>query len=95
MKISEIDISIVKQYLRIDGDDDLLLLPLIMSGAKAYIISYTGIKLDADLDTKEDLSIVYLALISDMYDNRAVTVEKDKVNKIIDTILNMYCINLI
>lgn len=95
MKISGIEIDMVKQYLRIDGNDDDLLLPLIMSGAKAYIIGYTGIKLDADLDNKEDLTIVYLALISDMYDNRAVTVEKDKVNKILDSILNMYCINLL
>ena len=93
MKISEVTLEIVSNYLRLDFEEPLL--PLMLSGAKAYIISYTGIKEDIDLDSKEDLTMAYLALISDMYDNRSATVEKDKVNKIVDTILNMYCINLL
>ena len=92
MKISEVTIDIVSNYLRLDFEEPLL--PIMLSGAKAYITSYTGIE-DVDLDSKEDLTMAYLALISDMYDNRSVTVEKDKVNKIVDTILNMYCINLL
>ncbi len=93
MKISEITIDIVEKYLKLDYEEPLL--PLILDGAKAYIKGYTGIKIDTDLDAKEDLTIVYLALISDMHDNRSVTVEKDKVNKVIDTILNMYSVNLL
>lgn len=93
IKISEITTDIVKIYLRLDYEEPLL--PLILNGAKGYIKGYTGIKTDEDLDTKEDLTIVYLALISDMYDNRSIAVEKDKVNKVIDTILNMHSINLL
>jgi len=94
LKISEIETTLLKQYLRIDFSDDDVLLQIIMDSAKSYLIEYTGLE-NIVLDTKEDLTMAYLALVSDMYDNRSFTVEKDKVNKLIDTMLNMYSINLL
>ncbi|MGK0467145.1 head-tail connector protein [Clostridium sp.] len=93
MKISEVTTETASEYLRLDFEEPLL--PIMLIGAKSYIKAYTGIKEDVDLDSKEDLTLAYLALVSDMYDNRSATVEKDKVNKIVDTILNMYCVNLL
>ena len=94
MKISDLDITLVKVYLKIDFIDDDMLLQLIMDGAKAYLTGYTGLDNTA-LDTKEDLTMAYLALVSDMYDNRSFIVDKDKVNKLIDSILNLHSINLL
>lgn len=95
IKISEVDLDMVKGYLHLDSNEEDLLLQLIMDGAKDYIKSYTGISADEDLDTKSDLTISYLALINEMFDNRSFTTESDKVNKLIDNMLNMYCLNLL
>lgn len=66
----------------------------MMVGAKSYIKGYTGLD-DTALDTKEDLTLAYLALISDMYENRSFTVDKDKVNKLVEGMLYLYSINLL
>lgn len=95
MKISMVPIEVIKNYIKVDFEDDDLLIQLIADSAKAYLKAYTGIALDADLDTSEDLTICYLALIGEMYDNRAITLKEDKINKILDSILNMHCINLL
>ena len=94
MKVSDLDITMVKLYLKVDFDDDDLLIQLIIDGAKSYLKSYTGLD-DAMLDTKEDLTLGVLALVTDMYENRSFTIEQDKVNKIIDSMLSLHSINLL
>ncbi|MBW9170774.1 head-tail connector protein [Clostridium estertheticum] len=94
MKISEITEAIVKEYLNSD-EDELILLPIFMDGAKNYIKSYTGIPTDGDLDLYPDLTIAYLAHIQDSFDNRGTTVQFDKSNKLIDNILGLYSRNLL
>ena len=42
MKLSEIDVPFVKEYLRQDGDEDDKLIGAILEGAKDYIVKYTG-----------------------------------------------------
>ncbi len=93
MKISSITTDFFKEYARIDYDD--IQIQLFLDSAKAYIKSYTGITDDLVLDSKEDLTTVYLALTSELYDNRTFTMDKNSVNKILDSILSMYCINLL
>lgn len=95
MKISDITLSFVKEYLKLEFDDDDLLLGLMMDGTKSHIKKYTGIKLDADLDEAEDLTLVYLVLVSEMYEVRSYSVDKDKVNKLVDNILNANSFNLL
>ena len=55
---------------------------------------YTGLN-EAAIDTHEDITIAVLVLVSDMYDNRQMTVDKNNVNRVVDTILGMYCVNLL
>lgn len=97
MKISDITLSFVKEYLKLefDDDDDDLLLSLMMDSTKSHIKKYTGIKLDADLDEAEDLTLVYLVLVSEMHGIRSYSVDKDKVNKLVDNILNTNSFNLL
>ncbi|NKF05299.1 phage gp6-like head-tail connector protein [Clostridium gasigenes] len=94
MKISEVTIDIMHQFLRIDSTEDDILLQIIKDAAKAYIKAYTGLT-DEEIEKKDDLTMAYMVSITEMYENRSITVEKDKVNKIIDSILNMHSINLL
>lgn len=94
MKISEITLENLKNYMRVDTEDEDTFIDTILVGAKAYIKNYTGLT-DEDIENKEDLSLVVYVLCSEMYDNRQYTVEKDKINPIIKSILDMHSINLL
>jgi uncharacterized phage protein (predicted DNA packaging) len=63
----------VKEYLRIDFDDDDNILTLFIDNAKKYIEDYTGRVFDENYTYH---SLILLALVKSMYDNRGYTVEK-------------------
>lgn len=94
MKVSEITIDTLKNYIRIDTGDDDLLLAAELAGIKSYIKGYTGLD-DVGMDSTEDFPLAVLALCSELYDNRQFTVDKSTVNPIIKSILDMYSINLL
>ena len=85
MTISEITVQDVAAFLRLDDASDPILVPM-MAAAKQFIIDYTGLS-ETDLDEHEDFYIAYMVLVQDMYDNRAMYVEKDNINRVIDSIL--------
>lgn len=97
MKVSEITISDIANYMRLD---DYLVdylaetsyLTTILNVSKEYIKSYTGL---TDLDLYDDFVIAIYVLCQDMYDNRAYYVDNDKLNKVVETILNMHSVNLL
>lgn len=93
MKVREIETENVAQYLRLDEyDEDEM--ESILNSAKAFIQSYTGLT-DKEIDTHEDFYIVVMILCQDMYDNRCMYVDKNNLNKVVDTILGMHCVNLL
>lgn len=94
MKISEVTIEDLKEYAVVSHNLDDKLFTNILAASKAYIKSYTGLTLE-EMDTKEDLTIVLMILCNEMYDNRAYTVENDKANKVVNSILDMHSINLL
>lgn len=98
MKVSEITLSDICRQIRVDEDyitkDERQHLAVIQKAAVEYVKGYTGLD-DVEIDTHEDITIAVLVLISDMYDNRQMTVDKGNVNRVVDTILGMYCINLL
>ena len=100
MIVSEITYTDVANYLRLT--DDLIedeanqeFLTSAIEIAKAFILNYTGIESEADLDNYGDLPIVVLALCQDMYDNRSLYVDNSNLNKMIETILGMHQRNLL
>lgn len=93
MKISLLTDELIIKYCNA-YDDDIDLLTLIKDSALAYIKGRTGLD-DITIDTYEDITLALLALISDMYDNRSIQVDKDKVNPIVDSILFMHSTNLL
>ena len=95
-KISEITYQDVAEYIRlceITNDDQNLLNNLINISID-YISKYTGIKRE-DLDNYNDMVIVVFILCQDMWDNRTMYVDNTNLNKVVDTILGMHCINLL
>lgn len=95
MKVSEITVSNVADYLRLDtGEYTDTELQVLIDTAKAFIKSYTGLD-DTGIDLHEDFVIVVYILCQDMYDNRSLYVDKSNLNKIVDRILGMHCTNLL
>ena len=97
MKLSEIDVPFVKEYLRQDGDEDDKLIGAILEGAKDYIVKYTGQSLE-QLEQSEDLTIAVLVLVAEFYDNRTISVNDRinlKVNMMLEPLIGRYSINLL
>ncbi len=95
MKVSEIDVSDIAAYLKLEDEEYTdTELQVLIDTAKAFIKSYTGLD-DTGIDLHEDFVIVVYILCQDMYDNRSLYVDKSNLNKVVDTILGMYCTNLL
>lgn len=101
IKISEVTADDVAKYLRLEkGDYDAMELGAVMAAAKQYIASYSGLSATitdepTTLDSYEDLTLAYLVVCREMYDNRAMTVENGNANKVIDSILSLHARNLV
>ena len=98
MKISEITMADICQQIRADPSyllpEDEIYLKNLEKAAVEYVKSYTGLD-EARLEEHEDITIAVLVLISDMYDNRQMYVDKNNTNRVVDTILGMYCESLL
>lgn len=95
-KLSEITVEDLISYAREDNTDQEVIktFGIILPASKAFIKSYTGLTLE-EMDQKEDLIIVLMALANEMYENRMFTIENDKVNNVIKSILDMHSVNLL
>ena len=95
-KISEITYQDIAEYIRLSeiSQDDQNLLNNLKNISIDYISKYTGIAKE-DLDDYNDMVIVVFVLCQDMWDNRTMYVDNTNLNKVVDTILGMHCINLL
>lgn len=98
MKVSELTTTVIASYCRIIEEDmdaaEEATLATMKAAAIQYCVGYTGLT-EAELDDHEDITIAVLTLISDMYDNRQMYVDKTNINRTADTILGMHCVNWI
>lgn len=95
MKVSEITVSDVASYLKLEnGEYRETEIQALIDISKAFIRSYTGLD-DTEIDKHEDFVIVVYILCQDMYDNRSMYVDKSNLNKVVETILSMHCVNLL
>ena len=92
MKVSTITVDDIANYIRLQEIDeaDKKLLTALMTIAKKFITENTGVK---DLDEFDDFIIVVFILCQDMYDNRTLYVDKNNINKVVETILGMHSQN--
>ena len=93
MKVSKVTPADLAEFLRLDEyqEDEM---QRILDSAKGYIRDYTGLT-DEEIDTHADFLTALLVLCQDMYDNRAMYVEKSNVNRVVESILNMHRVNLL
>ena len=95
-KVSEITYQDVAEYLRLDEltQDEINTLNTLITVSKTYIKQYTG-RTDEEIDTFSDLVIVMLILCQDMWDNRALYVDKSNLNHVVESILSLHAVNLL
>lgn len=101
MKVSEITVENIADYLRIAEIDENIKneLEMYLNIAKNYIENYTGIPEKSEdetaetLDTYSDFVIVIYILCQDMYDNRVMYVDGKSINNTVKTILDMHTRN--
>lgn len=96
-KVSEITAQDVADYLRIPGtlsQDETNYINTTIAVAKDYISKYTGIEPEY-IDLYKDFIIVVFVLCQDMYDTRALYVDKSNVNRVVDSILGLHQRNLL
>ena len=92
MKVSTITENDIANYIRLQEVDeaDKKLLTALITIAKKFITENTGVK---DLDEYDDFLIGVFILCQDMYDNRTLYVDKNNLNKVVETILGMHSRN--
>lgn len=95
-KISDVTYSDIAEYIRLDEvtQNDINTLNNLICIAKAYIMQYTGRK-EEELDDFKDFVIVLFILCQDMWDNRALYVDKTNLNHVVDSILSLHAVNLL
>ena len=100
MRITAVTPDSLAEYLRLPEDSySTAELEGIMNAALAYIEGYTGIPrypvgTQKGLDDYEDITLAYLILCQDLYDNRTAT-QETAVNNTLDAILGMHRRNLV
>lgn len=94
--VSKITATDIANYIRLSeiDDNEKILLTNLIKIAVEFIKSYTGLTAE-EIDKHEDFVIVVYILCQDMYDNRVLYVEKGNLNKVVETILGMHCVNLL
>ena len=86
MKFSQITVDEVVEYCNA-YESDKKILNIILVAAKSHIKGITG-RTEEDLDELEDVTIAVLILCNEMFEN-------NKVNLVVDSIINKYSINLL
>lgn len=94
MKVSELTLDIIKKYLRVDGNDDDILLNMLLASSIQYCTSYMGCTKE-DLDKYADVTIVVLALIADSYEVRQFTTSTITLNPLMQGVLDLHCSNFL
>ena len=100
-KVSEITVDDIANYIRLTEVSDIEKneLQTYLNVAKNYISNYTGIQETSDdpnvetLNDYADFIIVVYVLCQDLYDNRTMYVDKNSINKVVQTILDMHTRN--
>lgn len=94
MKVSELTLPTIKQYLRVDGNSDDILLEALLDAAIQYCTSYMSCTTE-ELNKYDDVTVVVLALISDSYEVRQFTTSTVTLNPFMQGVLDLHCSNFI
>nr|WP_297936531.1 head-tail connector protein [uncultured Lachnoclostridium sp.] len=90
MKISEINLEVVQNYLRLPigaGSEDEMELQMYLDAAKHYLVKYTGLTEDK-IEENEYYSIPVLMLVAEFYENKSIKGSR-YVNAIFDRFIDL------
>ncbi len=95
-KVSEIKIEDLKSYLRLTDIDktEENYLNTIINSSISYVRNYTGLT-DEELEKYNDIVAVIFILCQDLYDNRSLYVDKNNINRVVESILSLHSCNLL
>ena len=93
-KVSDLTATDIAEYLHIVETDqrDQQTIMTMLGAATAYMKQYTGL---SSLDGHQEFVIAALVLVQDMWDNRALYVDKTNLNHTVESILDLYSVNLL
>lgn len=91
MKVSDINIEVIEQYLQLEIDKEnpaeIIEMNMYIDASKSYLKQYTGLS-DEEIDEYTHLVPPTLLLISDMYENK--TLDGSKVeNRTFKSLINI------
>lgn len=95
MKISEVTVKNLSDYLRIDEPSDIENneLSAMQKAATEYILKYTGLTAD-EADGFEDLTMALYVVVAEMFDNRNLqTKNAVNENKFVQQLLGLHARN--
>lgn len=80
IKVTDLDLSTVKEYLRVDFTEDDQMISIMIYAAKSFIQSYLNRKFtewtDAGLEIPDEFTIACLAIVAHWYETRQVAADK-------------------
>lgn len=98
VKISNVTVDELANYLRETelSDTDRKEIAELKVIATAFMKEYTGRTVE-ELDGYPECVIALKVLVQDMWDNRTLYVDKNSrnVNRVVETILGLHCVNLL
>lgn len=100
MKVSALTVDDIADYLRITPDDldetERKTMESFLEAAKRYAESYTGLTAE-EIDAHPDIVPAVCCLAGDLYTNRDMNITGVKItpNRTVESILDMYSINLL
>lgn len=111
-KVSDLDADYLAEYLHIDlaSDAQKKELNTMLTSAKSYLSSYTGLPITAPtddpdttadestvttLDSKPEFVTAVCVLVQNNYDNRTFYVDRGEVEKVVDSIMGLHGVNLL
>ena len=89
--------ELLARYVRVPEDDEdelAVLQSLYLPAAVSHICAQIGIDEDT-VYSKPELCIAALALTAYLYDNRSMAADNDKINRVVDALINQHAINLL
>lgn len=84
----EFNLEFVKDYFKIDYDEEDEMLEEIIEMADSYISTYTDMTIEQAHEHKE-VGYAFLLLVDYMYNQRTVVIDPNKINPMLDKILNL------
>ncbi len=92
MKLSELTVEAARAHTRTDPDD--VLDHMYLEAAKRYVLDYTGLTA-AEADERPYLTVAALVLFAEMTDNKSLSTDNSKVNRVLASFLDICSVNLL